>query len=150
MRGFAAVCAVLALGCGGDDHVSRVFVTASKYDGNLGGVGGGDAACASAAEASGRLKGSHWIAWLSDAQNNAIDRLQDAGPWYRPDGTTKVFEDKAHVAMSPAMLLAPIGVDELGTASTAFVWTGTLSRGLRGTSTCADWWSNDALTMFAS
>lgn len=129
----------------------RVFVTSQHYDGNLGGSAGGDAKCnavAQAAISAGLLKGAGttWVAWLSDSTSNAIDRLVDVGPWYLVDEQTKVFNNKAHVALQPAQLLGSgITMDERGNdaiSQCAVSWTGTMPGGTVSAADCADWTSN--------
>src|SRR5688500_10181736 len=39
--------------------------------------------------------GGSWRAWLSTSQVDAIDRIDDVGPWYRIDGETLLFPSKA-------------------------------------------------------
>ena len=60
-----------------------VFVTSIEYDGNLGGLGGADAACQSRAAFAG-LPGTY-VAWLSTPTVSAHSRIQGRG-WVRRDG----------------------------------------------------------------
>lgn len=119
----------------------RVFVTSASYSGNLVATGNGSSAldaadklCAAAA-ASVPL-GGRWKSWLSDAATNAIDRIDDVGPWYQLDGH-KTFNDKAGLRSSA---LVRLSITEQGVDSTsATVWTGTETGGLKSPSRCSDW-----------
>lgn len=64
----------------------RIFLTRSYFDGNLklagdglDGLSGGDNLCARAATSVNL--GGNWKAWLSTSTVDAIDRIQEAGPW---------------------------------------------------------------------
>ena len=128
-------------GGGSGGTSKRVFVTASAYDGNLGGLAGADTKCTTAALGAGL--GGSWKAWLSDTNTDALNRIADVGPWYFVDRTTRVFNNKANLATIP---LTPIIMTEQGnrlpTALTDEVWTGTFEGGLRSTANCFDWSSN--------
>ena len=77
----------------------RVFITSDSFPfgdlvtlgGDHNGVISGDKLCAIAASRAG-LDGT-WRAWLSQSGADAIDRITDAGPWYRLDGAL-VFADR--------------------------------------------------------
>lgn len=122
--------------------VKRVFVTSSTSDGILGGILGADARCAEAATR-GRLDGGRWVAWLSDATTNAIDRIEHTGPYHLLDGR-QVVANRAQLASGS--LTTPILLDEYGTRvnNAIVVWTGTLSNGLGGDH-CDGWSKNGAL-----
>jgi hypothetical protein len=139
-------------GGGGDDNITpapprkRVFVTnAAISSGGFGGLSGADSFCANAASARGL--GGSWVAWMSDSMTNAIDRINDVGPWYFVDQQTLVFSSKAAITSGPA---TPLQVTEFGTILTADhtegVWTGTQPNGtMRANNTCSDW-TNTAST----
>jgi hypothetical protein len=62
-----------------------VFVTSTSHvAGDLGGLVGADAICNQRAAEAG-LPGTY-VAWLSDAANDAVDRLGNARGWVRTDG----------------------------------------------------------------
>jgi hypothetical protein len=99
--------------CGGSDNSlpgpdasvpqhKRVFVTAAGYRGDFGGVTGGDTICNTTAVAA-NLDGT-WKAWLSDSTTNAIDRIDDVGPWYLLNGKV-VFNNKTNTTASHRRLL---------------------------------------------
>jgi hypothetical protein len=114
--------------------VKRIFVTSAAYNGDLRtagnaatGLQGGDFLCNQAAQAA--LLGGTWVAWLSDETHDAIDRINDVGPWFLVDGQTRVFNNKANLTTTP---LASINQDETGVEVlpiTPYVWTGTQNGG---------------------
>jgi hypothetical protein len=138
-------------------HRKRLFITHDRWDGDLKqaaddlgiyvttGLVAADALCNLAATDAGL--GGTWVAWLSDGSDDALDRLNDVGPWYRVDGA-EAFADKAALVGDP---LVAIELDETG-ADTELVpdggglanvpWTGTLADGTRSPDTCSDWSSN--------
>lgn len=126
----------------------RVFITRAQWDGNLllaaqragarvtTGRDGADALCTSAATAAGL--GGRWVAWISDSAVDAIDRLEDVGPWYDLFGA-KVFESKAALSGDPLVALT---IDERGGTTDYAAWTGTHADGTRAAQTCGDWASS--------
>jgi hypothetical protein len=103
------------------------FISSVAYNGAIIDAGPGttglevaDGLCTSLASAA--SLGGTWKAWLSDYQNNAIDRIADVGPWYLVDGTM-IFHNKANLMTSP--IVAPL-MDETGSTSWSwmYVWTG--------------------------
>jgi hypothetical protein len=136
---------------GGGDHYYNgpsgkyVFVTEEVFDGDLETAGGGysglegaDNICNDLAYYAGL--GGVWKAWLSDSTTDAIDRIDDVGPWYLLDGT-EVFYDKYDLVYGP---FAPININEYGTTSygNIAVWTGTLYDGTGSFDNCLDWSDN--------
>jgi hypothetical protein len=87
------------------------------------------------------LLGGSWVAWLSDATTNALDRIPDVGPWYSMDGAM-VFASRAQIVLGP---VHPINRDELGRSigNGLAVWTGTYPDGGRAPETCTSWTTND-------
>jgi len=137
-----SACAVQAV-CECSPH-NTVFVTSAVYDGNLGGLAGGDANCQSLADAAG-LVGTY-KAWLSDSTTAVRDRFtQSTLPYVRTDGQV-IADDWADLIDDPNIdpLLNPIDRDENGNAVPASeVWTGTNPDGSpRGGTKCSDWLSN--------
>jgi len=123
-----------------------IFITSLSYDGDLKSAGGGstglegaDKICAN--HAAGGALGGTWKAWLSDSTTNAIDRINDVGPWYLVGTDTVVFNNKANLATVP---LIYIYISELGIAPPLYTnaWTGTLTGGTKSTDLCADWTNN--------
>lgn len=129
---FALMLAVLAAGCVGETtppeptEAKRIFITSKITTGGLGGLEGADAFCQSAASEAGL--GGTWVAWLSSSTVNAIDRIEDVGPWYLVDGKTLIFKDKnSMISSNPE---APISLDEYGKPIgdgkyDVYYWTGT-------------------------
>jgi hypothetical protein len=150
--------ALAAAGCTGGDSPKRVFVTTARFAGDFGGLAAADQQCndiASSAIAAGFLRdgNSTWRAWLSDSTTDAIDRIDDVGPWYLVDDSSEVFRNKAHLRLMPADLLVPIHLTERGEEVEGaaggmycepLVWTGTASGGTKSPLTCADWTSADS------
>jgi len=60
---------------------SRVFVTSTTYDGNLGGLEGADAKCQERANAANL--GGQWKAWLSDTNTSAASRITHSNNSYK-------------------------------------------------------------------
>jgi hypothetical protein len=112
----------------------RIFITSATYEGYLGGLDGADAKCNTAASAA--FLGGTWKAWLSDASTNAIDRINDVGPWSLLNGT-RVFNNKANLATFPhsAIDVTDHGNHEPGPG----VWTGTLIGGTKSVNHCDSW-----------
>jgi hypothetical protein len=124
-----------ATGGGSAGARKRIFVTATNYQGSLGGLSGADSKCTTAATAA--TLGGTWKAWLSDGTTNAIDRIADVGPWYLVDKTTLIFNNKANLQTGP---LDTIGQTEQGTnVGGVAVWSGTSTGGTHSGSTCTNW-----------
>jgi hypothetical protein len=74
---------------------------------------------------------------------NAIDRIDDVGPWYLVDGVTKVFNNKANLLTIP---LSAIVTDESGAfpswTNYSDAWTGTNESGQDSTYDCSGWTTN--------
>lgn len=130
--------------------VKRLFVTSSLYRSTeLGGLAGADLRCQQVADSATRagladLGGARWVAWLSDGSTDAIERLADLGPWYLVDKQTRIFNNRAHVALAPAMLRTGITQDERGnpiaiTSANSLYWTGTAPGGRKAPGHCDSW-----------
>jgi hypothetical protein len=146
-------------GCNTHDCIGphkHVFTTSIMYTGNLiveagssgSGIEAADELCQNAAVNAGR--NGTWKAWISDNNNNAIDRIADVGPWYLV-GTSEyiVFENKAGMTQNP---LRPIDHDEFGDVISFDpqiigneVWTGTNSDGTNSGLNCSNWAFGDTL-----
>lgn len=143
-----------ALGdAGGDAHkdaagpLKRVFVTKSRYTGDLKTAGGGldgldgaDTLCLKAAQAANM--GGKWRAWLSTSTVDALSRIDDVGPWLLVDETTRVFSGKGQLATTPSNAISK---NETGSTSVVGTvqrtWTGTLVGGTKASANCGDWTS---------
>jgi len=120
-------CVLPPCGAGGP---CRVFLSSTRYEGNLGGLSGADAKCQGLAAAAG-LPGTY-KAWLSDPTSSPISRfVPSSGPYRLVNGTTIAtnFTD-----LTDGILLAPISVTETGGGfgNTDRVWTQTKIDGTGG------------------
>lgn len=121
----------------GKYHV--LFATSTGYNGNLGGLSGGDAKCAARATAAG-LTGT-WKAVLSNSSTNAKDRLSI---------TTKVYNRKGEKLASNAAGLwdgdieEDVDYNEYGVEinGNEITWSGTFSNGTKSSDTCNNWTSS--------
>ncbi len=112
-------------GNGGALSGHRIFVTESEQSGDLGGIIGADAICASQAAAAG-LEGE-FRAWLSTAASPVGDRLvQSSEPYVLVDGT-RVADDWED--LTDGDIQAAINLDASGTIRGGDTWTGTLPSG---------------------
>jgi hypothetical protein len=111
---------------------SQVFQTSGTYNGNLGGLSGADAVCASAASALG-YSGT-WMAIMSDSATNAKDRLTITYPVVRASDGVVV----AAANLWGGSLSAAIGVSTAGTN------TGTSYTGIKNSPYCTDWTSSSS------
>ena len=144
-------------GCNTHDCIGphkHVFTTSNMYTGNSvaeagssgSGIDAADELCQKAAVNAGR--NGTWKAWISDNNNNAIDRIADVGPWYL-EGANEyiVFENKAAMTQNP---LRTIDHDEFGDMISYDpqiignkVWTGTYSDGTNSGLNCGNWAFSD-------
>ncbi len=124
--------------------IKRVFVTTSRYSGNLGGLSGADTLCQAHADgASGGALGGTWVAWLSTGVVNAKDRITQAE--YRLiDRVTVVAVGKADLL--DGSLLHAIDMDENGAIPDVPNWvhTGTIANGTARGRDCSGWTDGDA------
>ncbi|MCB9686253.1 MAG: hypothetical protein H6735_14520 [Alphaproteobacteria bacterium] len=118
------------------DQPKRVFVADIASAGDLGGVTGADAACATAASNAG-LSGT-FVAWLGTSGATAPSRFTGNGPWARTGDGAIVANDLADLL--DGSLGAAIRNDADGNPVSGVVWTGALSDGTTDT-TCTDWTS---------
>ncbi|MFN7938783.1 MAG: DNRLRE domain-containing protein [Bryobacteraceae bacterium] len=122
-----------------------VFLTEGRWAGNLGGLAGADAKCASEAAASGK-KGT-FKAWLSTATVSASSRLVHSNlPYARPDGVRVAmnWDD-----LTDGTLLNPIIVTASGLNIAGYLdygsWTNTsTSGGTLLSSDCQGWTTNSS------
>jgi len=126
---------VLSLGCSSDPASKHVFTTSLSYKGGFGGLAAGDELCNTAGVASNL--GGAFKAWLSDSTADAIDRIDDVGPWLRTDGEV-AFNNKTNLKTLPIVVL---NLDENGAAVSGepYVFTGTGIGGVKGATNCSDW-----------
>lgn len=115
----------------------RVFLSSTTSSGDLGGLDGADATCQQLADAEGL--GGRWIAWLSDEDHDAIDRLAGNGPFVLVGSNEIIAADKSE--LTSGMLQNPINRSESGALTPGATWTGTDADGTRGSNFC-DGWTN--------
>ncbi len=130
-----AITSFLVMGC-----QRTVFVTDSRYTGNLGGLAGADEECQNEANAAG-LAGTY-KAWLSDSNASPATRftISPMGYYVLVNGTP-VAVDWAD--LTDGVIMHPINRTANGTLITSdiFVWTGTWTDGTSDPSLayCSDW-----------
>jgi hypothetical protein len=125
-----------------------VFATSGTFNGNLGGLTGGDALCTQAAK-NGGLPGTY-VAWLATSTTNALSRLGSARGWIRTDGlpfADAVGTSGGKTGLRNGQIYYPPLMNELGKTNAIVTnqesWTGAGEDGslLLGTGTvnCNDW-----------
>ena len=127
-------------------HARKVFVTSMRFKPDLGGLPGADSRCRQLANKAGLDRWETFNAWLSDSQQNAVDRIAvGKGPFVRVDGVVVADEG---AKLLEGQLNVPIDIDEFGVEVTGNVWTGTRFDGtaIPGATHCADWTSDDHLS----
>jgi cysteine-rich repeat protein len=106
---------------------SRVFVSSTSSDGNLGGLVGADATCNSLATAAGL--GGNWVAWLSTSTVNAVDRLTPgSGPFVRATDTATIIANDIP-DLTDGNLQNSVALTESGSGPPSVPWTGTATDG---------------------
>lgn len=124
---------------------SRVFVTSTTTDGNIGGLAGADAICNNLAATAGL--GGTWVTWLSTSTVDAIDRLQPPtiGPFVRAADPGVVIATDI-MDLTDGTLSNAIELDEAGMFATPNdAWTGTNEFGSLALPNCQDWTTSDSL-----
>jgi hypothetical protein len=127
----------------------RVFISAGQYTGDLRTAGGAatghegaDALCAT--EAAAASLGGNWKAWIS-GEVDAVDRIEDVGPWYLVDNEQLVANNLAQLVTSGPQTnidTKPDGTEIASGPSFDWnVWTGTRTNGRKTQDTCANWTS---------
>ncbi|WP_394845701.1 hypothetical protein LZC95_52815 [Pendulispora brunnea] len=130
----------------------RVFVTKSLYDGDLrtaarrlSGLEAADALCQLSAD--GAVLGGHWVAWLSDRNMDAIERVDNDGPWVSLPrstyGSRKIFLDRAGIGAGP---IEDTFSDEYGesySSSYDYYRTGSSPSGRSTGEDCLSWSNNN-------
>jgi hypothetical protein len=134
---------------GANGAIKRVFMTEATYHGDLKtagnaptGLAAGDMLCNQTAATAGL--GGQWKVWLSVAGVNAIDRINDVGPWFLTSGA-KAFNNKADLAALP---LVKLDTNEAGKLVSfgGDAWTGTDTGGMSKSPNCNDWTSGASAT----
>lgn len=116
----------------------RIFTTASKWNGNLGGQSGADAKCQAAATAAG-LSGT-WKAILSTSGQTATAKLTFTKSIANMQGEVVATNE---TDLFDGTLTYHVGYTETGALTSNSVWTGSLNDGTGDATTkCTDWTSS--------
>jgi hypothetical protein len=116
-------------------NAKKVFITATTYRGNFGGLDAADTICQNRAQDLGLPNHNKFKAWLSDDSINAIDRFSSDGPWYRLDGV-KVADSKTDLFDGELFT----SINYTGTSYIDnIVWTGTTVDGQYNSPSCDNW-----------
>src|SRR5262245_48482329 len=112
IAGAFLICATV--GVAAQDVSMSFFVTSVNpgKGGDLGGLAGADAYCASLAKAAGAPEGKTWKAYLSTDAENAKDRI-GIGPWFNAKGE-KIADDVATLHSDKNNLTKQTALDEKG------------------------------------
>lgn len=120
---------------------SRVFVTSTKYDGNLGGLLGADDRCQTQADAA--ALGGTWLAWLGDGREGPAMRFVQSEDEYRLVTGEVIAEDFADLI--DGTIAVPINIDETGTPlpddDDMIVWTAVFHTGGEPTPVNCEGWT---------
>lgn len=124
---------------------SRAFLTSQTYEGDFTAVVGGedgilgaDMICQLHADMAGL--GGDWGAWISGTDSDAIDRVEDVGPWHLLDSCGQLFASKAAITFSGPE--RPFNVDENGAEvhpAESRMWSGTDRFGRFNGFSCDGW-----------
>ena len=113
----------------------QVFATSSNYTGNLGGISGADAKCASRAAAA-SLPGTY-KAFVGDSTGSPNASFTRGAPYYLVDGTTRVAQGYYDLVDG---FENAISKDEFGgTFGGSAIWTGVNTNGTAHTNHCSNW-----------
>lgn len=132
-------------GFGGSPPMKRVFVTSTRFAGDLGGLVGGDAECQALAD--GAELGGTWLAWLSETnggQSPSTRFTQSVDPYVLVGGA-QIAADWADLI--DGAIDVPINRDETGAeirTAIPYVWTGTSATFPSGVSPCCENWTTTA------
>ena len=121
-----------------------IFVTSSKWTGNLGGVSGAHAKCQTAKAQNPAFASKSFKALIGSSTTKPSDYLATDGRFVRVDGTV-VAKDWQQL-LSSSMLDATINQTETGTVLTyndaQQAWTGVVWGGTASANTCLNWTSS--------
>lgn len=88
------------------------------------------------------ILGGTYVAWLSDATLDAIDRIGDAR-YILPNGA-EVFASKSAIPLGPQVVINRHANNVVVTSGQPLAWTGTMPTGLGSGYHCNGWTSNSA------
>jgi hypothetical protein len=136
-----------AAGVAAQDTSMSFFVTSVNpgKGGDLGGLAGADAYCASLASAASAPAGKTWKAYLSTDAENAKDRI-GTGPWFNAKGE-KIADDVASLHSDKNNLTKETALDEKGNIINGRgdnpnrhdILTGSNADGTAAPETCGNW-----------
>jgi hypothetical protein len=136
-----------AAGVAAQDTSMSFFVTSVNpgKGGDLGGLAGADAYCASLASAASAPAGKTWKAYLSTDAENAKDRI-GTGPWFNAKGE-KIADDVASLHSDKNNLTKETALDEKGNIINGRgdkpnrhdILTGSKADGTAAPETCGNW-----------
>src|SRR5262249_5152615 len=118
-----------------------VFVTTTKYNGNLGGLEGADEKCSTAASLA--SLGGTYVAFLSTRTMNARDRLGSARGFTRTDGLP-IADTISDLLDEHRIWYAADLTDGNKPSMDNQAWTGSTVYGQASTDDCAGWTRGDA------
>ena len=131
-------------GVAANDH--RIFVSSTSFIGSaIGGVVGGDAECTSLAKAAGLVRTYKSI--LSDLSTNATRLIFTGGVYTVPTTGNAILVAATGSDLwdtDSKNLLSNIGIDENGSTTSSYVWTGTDSDGATMISEHCNNWASSA------
>ena len=122
----------------------RLFVTRSRYDGDLGGLSGADQKCRAAVSNAGGLQGT-WKAILSTNANAAKNRISLTGRIEDMTGTLISTRSNFWTTMHSASITTDATGSNIVTCASCGVWTGTNTDGTPETEDCLNWRSGSSL-----
>jgi hypothetical protein len=136
------------IGCQGAVSCTRVvFVTSTKFLGNLGGVAGADAKCQALADLSpnARIKGHTFLAWVSTSATSPSARFTHGTMPYVL-GNGQLVAANWQDLTDGSLMNSGISLDEQGHSQSDAAWTATSSsNALLSGPSCADWTSSAPL-----
>ncbi len=125
--------------------VKRAFITATTYDGNLGGIGGANTICNNAGQAA--INGTTWKAMLADSTHEIYSNNNYSVSNLTFDFAGNLVGQSLYEIFSQYPTSADfITTDQNGTtiAAGTKIWTGTTGYGYDSTYNCSDWSSNSS------
>jgi len=116
-----------------------IFVTSKLYNGDLGGLAGGDAECNALALEAGVANAGNFKAWLSGEGHSPASRMTHSEGRYVLLGGETIVADSWN-DLTDGTLLGGIDRDEVGEfVAEGDVWTGTHATGLAAPNNCLGW-----------
>ncbi|MBL8936398.1 MAG: choice-of-anchor D domain-containing protein [Archangium sp.] len=116
-----------------------IFVSSTRFAGNLGSPAAYDAQCNALATAAGinATTNDSYVAWISTPSNLATTRLGANRGHYRRIDTELVATSETNLLAN--RLLVPPNLDEYGKLVNEYAWTGTYGDGSASPGNCSGW-----------